>query len=685
MDLKEKKRLKKLELLGLFNPKEGESMMGEDVRIPASPISVAETMGMMGEDRPAPETRRQIRRELLGITTEPMEIAEPVAPPPKDIKITVSFERQIEAIRRKVFQSLPEKLKVVFESTKKGSELEWLYSLCGDMLRFGMGHYKSYRKDSSDGQFPPKEQDDIALALDWMMNAKFYLFFTLKDKCDEAIPNPPPIPERPLPPPWVPEDRWEREHPPGSVGFAVSDMKPFVLQGPFNPSTQEYEIIATPYFTSPTNNVLIYEKVPGSEDEEYNEDKDKYEILATYFPVGLQVYKSVEEYSSTRTVPGNVYSYNVEKYPSMLPWRQQGYEEKDEIPKAWLDLKPHQLILHRTTQYDEKKDNYYSFIPGTERDYLIVKTSKGWDSDMLGEWDTIKRDRPGIDIYDIRTLKKVGKTSSGSSAKKWRDVRARIKGDDGTVFSRWLSPLYNEEPPPSEFQSKMKALYSDITAKDGKRAPLYLATDFVPMVKRFIEIWNDCAVRLGINPSLPPYKRIMNYYKGDYPTKKELPTSEEIIKSFDTPFWKGDIRKKTVQTTLTPAEKTVVAMVGFGSRFSACLASLKDYISNPAYSEINKKRREIKDGVEPIVERAEAGLRRLRVLIPALAEEVELPKGSTPPGRTEADMSLYWRTRDNTIAKFQSKTSLKDIRDAIEFCIGIVDVGIKDAETTLKV
>jgi hypothetical protein len=299
---------------------------------------------------------------------------------------------------------------------------------------------------------------------------------------------------------------------------------------------------------------------------------------------------------------------------------------------------------------------------------------------MLGEWDVLKRDRPGIDIYDTRTLKRVGKTSSGESAKKWRSVRARISGDDGTVFSRWLVSLYNEEPPPSEFQEKMKAKERDIKKDDGKRAPLYLATDFVPMFDRFIEIYNDCAVKLGIDPSRPPYKRLMNYYRGDYPTKKELPTSEEMLKSFDTPFWKGEIRKKAVQTTLTPAEKSIVAMVGFGSRFSACLASLKDYISNPAFSEINKKRREIKDGVEPVVERAEAGLRRLKLLIPALAEEVELPKGSTPPNRTESEMSLYWRTRENTLAKFQSKTSLKDIRDAIEFCIGIVDVEIKNAE-----
>ena len=559
-------------------------------------------------------------------------------------------------------------------------------------------------------------------------------------------------------------------------------MKPFVLlQGPYNPKTETYDTTETPYWTSSKDNILIYEKVVGSEDEEYNEDKDINEIFATYFPVGLQVYKTTDKYSETRTVPGNCYSYNVEKYPSMLPWRQRDYDAKSEVPKSWYDLKPHQLLLHRNKIWDEKKNNYYSYIPGTEKDYLIVKTSKGWDSDVLGEWNMISRDREGVPLYDTTTLKRVGITSSGESAKKWSSAYARVKGQPSGVWSRWLVPLYRPYPslpPTTKFQKEMAKMLKDIGSDDvgraqriGRKANLYLASDFVPLLRKSVELWIKYSRLLGVDER--PVLKMINYFKGS--GIKELPTPDQLLKMFDTPFWKGqelsrqaeklakqqpdkweeyqnkmifpfsevwgpnggteaqhikyaqDYARWIFGTFLSPVQKEVLLTIGYGSRFNACLVSLDYFVNTPEFSEINKKRREIRDSVEPVLVRAKQWVEDLvhspRFDKPPITHtppdfrethfgyfntkeqldnEMANPDdpanlgadyGSAVDGksfrdfrpeyRSPSEMVSYWRIIDASLAKFASKASLKDIKDSIEFQLGMVQVTIQNMDALL--
>lgn len=742
MDLKEQKRLKKLELLGLFNPREGESMMMEDVRV-LSPTSVAETMGMMGEDRPAPETRRRIRRELLGITTEPMMIAEPVAPPPKTLGKT-RYEKVNEyrtSVVRGLVASLTPELQTSFYLTCYGSAVR--------MKNFGKPgnerQYESFQKQVEESlkeavnkanPVAPKilEDDYQSKNLDPAEIAKMGQYRNSRRDFDAE--------ENYYKPQVPPGDADEREMferyrrilplvpqkmESGETYYVAPSWGPDGYGREWNPYlfTKEGKRVGWRVLVGLEGErlgaVITDKRVPiiRSGGHGYREGKETVtnpalRLLDVSFDKSLRTRPVVSD-----THYGDIYS---------LSGDYIGQLKKERTGKVILTPEGNPIV--ELQPYSEKR---MSAQPKTSWDWVFDSYTFGWYSEDFsrgGRSSSYAWNQPGFEgkgkiIYDWEWLKSGTKDAEDeirrTQPKSIEEygfpeicLYASLKntGADLNPIKRFLAQKLKDEKVAKEKKDAEEATAKAKKVAEEKKQRQRQSEQAERRAKAYPEEWEQYQDQM-----LFPFSEEW----GGVPPFSERTEEQHIKYSQEYARW-------IFGTYLSPVQKEVLLTVGYGSRFNACLVSLDYFVNTPEFSEINKKRREVRDSVEPFLARAKQWIEDLvhspRFDKPPiihtppdfrethfgyfnarerLENERENPddpvnlgadfgsavegksfRDMRPEYRSPAEMVAYWRLVDDSLAKFASKTSLKDIRDHIEFLEMIVRVTISEVDTLLS-
>jgi hypothetical protein len=738
MDLKEKKRLKKLELLGLFNPKEGESMMGEDVRIPASPISVAETMGMMGEDRPAPETRRQIRRELLGITTEPMEIAEPTASQPKTLGKT-RYEK-VNEYRTKVVRDLVGSISPELQ--------ESFYLTCyGSAVRM-----KNFGKPGNERQFESFQKQVEESLKEAINKTNPVAPKVLEDDYQTKNLDPEVVAKmgerRNIPDNYYEGDYYKEQTPKGDADERemferYHRILPLVPQRMESGETyyvapswgpEGYGRLWNPYLYTKEGKRVGWRVLVGLEGERLGAvitDK-KVPIIRsggggwrkgneTVTNPGIRLL-NVSFDKSLRTRPvvsdthyGDVYSLSGDYIGSL---------KKERTGKVILTPEGNPIV--ELQPYSEKR---YSAQPKTSWEWVFDSYTFGWygeDFSRGGRTSSYAWNQPGYEgrgkiIYDWEWLKSGTKNAEDEVRKTQPKsieeygfpeicLYASLKntGADLNPMKRFLAQKVKDDKVAKAKKDAEEATEKKRKKDEENRRLRSQSEQAERKAKLYPDDWEEYQDKM-----IFPFSEVW----GPFGER----TEEQHIK------YSQDYARWIFGTFLSPVQKEVLITVGYGSRFNACLVSLDYFVNTPEFSEINKKRREIRDSVEPILQRAKKWVEDLvdsprfdkpplRHTPPDFREthlgyfntrerlenERENPDdpvnlgadfGSAVEGksfrdfrpeyRSPGEMASYWRIIDASLAKFASKASLKDIKDSIEFQLGVVQVTIQNMDALL--